>query len=124
MSTQPTFTLDAEGLLSKWGFGDGDALDDWWWDNFDEEPPFNDHDMLHALVVTYLVPAICDAAREVEVFRLETIHNPVRARTLDRVEVDHYSTQDRRIDPPITVAVTKQQILDLAESTNHEKEQP
>ncbi len=110
---EPTFTLDAEDLLSKWGFGDGDALDDWWWDNFAEEPPFNDHDMLHALVLAYLVPALRDAAHEVEIFRIETNHNPVRAETLDGILVDHYSTRDWRIDPPVVAAVTKQQILDL-----------
>jgi hypothetical protein len=112
---EPTFTLDAESLLSKWGFGDGDALSDWWWDNYGAELPFNDHDMLHALVLAYLVPAIHDAAREVEIIRIDTIHNPVRADTLDGVQVDHYSQRGWRIDPPIEVAVTRAQIEDLVE---------
>lgn len=109
----PTFSLDAESLLSKWGFGDGDALSDWWWDHYGAEPPFNDHDMLHALVLAYLVPAIHDGAREVEIIRIDTIHNPVRADTLDGVQVDHYSRRDWRIDPPIVVEVTRAQIEDL-----------
>lgn len=111
--SDPTFTLDADGLLSKWGFGDGDALSDWWWDHYGEDAPFDDREALHALVIAYLVPAIHDAAREVEIVRIETIHNPVRADTLDGVKVDHYSTRPWTIDPPVVVQVTRQQIEEL-----------
>lgn len=105
---EPRFTLHAESLLSKWGFGDGDALEDWWWDNFDEEPPFNDHDVLYALVLAHLVPAIEEAGHSVEVFRIHTIHNPVRGRRLDGEEVDSYAGA---YVLPIEVSVTREQIL-------------
>ncbi|MGW9270779.1 hypothetical protein [Microbacterium sp. NPDC055599] len=115
MSTdEPVFTLDADSLLSKWGFGDGDALSDWWWEHFEEDPPFDDRRALHALVLSYLVPAITDAGREVNVYWIETIHNPVRSDTLDGAPVDHYSARLWTIDPPIVVQVTRAQIEALA----------
>lgn len=100
--------LDADSLLSKWGFSDGEALSDWWWDRFDESPAFNDHDLLHALVMAYLVPAIRDAGYEVEIVRIETSHNPVRAETLDGVEVDHYAHE--RLVPPVWVILSPGQV--------------
>lgn len=111
---EPKFTLDAESLLSKWGFGDGDALSDWWWDNYEEDAPFDDHEVLYELVIAYLAPAIQDSARDVEIVRVETIHNPVRASTLDGVQVDHYSSRAWHIDPPISVQVTRRQIENVA----------
>jgi hypothetical protein len=107
---EPTFTLDADSLLSKWGFGDGDALSDWWWDNFDEDAPFNDHDVLHALVLAHLVPAIRNAGHEVEVEFIETIHNPVRADTFDGRQVNHHLSSPWCIEPPVVVQVTRSQI--------------
>lgn len=112
---EPTLTLDAESLLSRWGFGDGDALSDWWWDNYGEDTPFNDHDMLHALVVAYLVPVIREAGRDVEIVRIDTIHNPVRADTLDGAQVNHYSSVFARFVPPIFVEVTRAQMEELAQ---------
>ncbi|MFB4348488.1 hypothetical protein [Microbacterium sp. CR_7] len=109
--SEPTFELDAESLLSKWGFGDGDALSDWWWDSFGEDAPFNERNVLHALVIAFLVPALHDAGRDVEISWIETNHNPVRADTFDGVPVDHYdATSAWRIDPPVSVRVTRLQI--------------
>jgi hypothetical protein len=106
------FLLDAESLMSKWGFGDGDAFFDWWWDRFDESPPFDDDDVLHALVLAYLVPALHKAGHVVEIERIGTIHNPVRAARLDGVEVDHYSTHDH-LDPPVWVTVSPEQVDEI-----------
>lgn len=111
------FFLDAESLLSKWGFGDGDALDDWWWDNYDDAPTVNTDDLLYALVVAYLVPALRDAGYEVELERIGTNHNPVRARTLNGVEVDHYDTGRDRLEPPVWVTVSPHRIEDLIRKT-------
>jgi len=106
--SEPRFTLDADSLLSKWGFGDGDALNDWWWDNYDEEPPFGDHEMLYALVVAHLLPKMREAGWDVELVRISTIHNPVRAERLNGVEVDHYVADHPSI--PIEASVTREQI--------------
>lgn len=104
------FYLDANSLLSKWGFGDGDALDDWWWDQFDMAPDVDTHELLYSLIVAHLVPALRDRGYEVELERIDTIHNPVRARTLNGIEVDHYSLGDSRIDPPVWVTVSPEQV--------------
>lgn len=111
-----TFLLDAESLCSKWGFGDGDALDDWWWETYDEAPEINTHELLHALVLAFLIPAIRDAGHEVEVVRIETNHNPVRAGRLDGIEVDHYS-QREHFAPDILVEVTREQIEKMVAKT-------
>ena len=78
--------LFTESLFSKWGFGDGDEPDhlldcldaahlklssDW-------------HAVLRLLVRRHLVPAL---NRTVAVYDIETIHNPVRAESVDGVEV-------------------------------------
>lgn len=105
--------LDAESLCSKWGFGDGDALDDWWWDTYDEGPDVNTDDLLYALVVAYLVPAIRDAGHTVEIERIGTIHNPVRASRVDGAEVDWYAMEDTFM-PAVTVWVTRGQIEEMS----------
>ena len=103
--------LDADSLLSKWGFSDGSALFDWWWDRFDESPPFDDSDVLHALVLAYLLPALRDGGHSVEIMRIETSHNPVRAATLDGIEVDHY--QNGQIQPPVWVTISPEQVDEI-----------
>lgn len=112
-----TFLLDAESLCSKWGFGDGDALDDWWWDTYDGCPEIDTHELLHALVVAYLMPVIRDAGHAVELERIETIHNPVRARILNGVEVDQCDARHDYFTPAILVEVTRQQIEEMVAKT-------
>lgn len=115
--TDRTFLLDAESLCSKWGFGDGDALDDWWWDTYDEDPAVDTHELLHALVIAYLIPAIREAGHDVVLERVETIHNPVRAYTLDGVEVDQYDSSRDHFNPEILVYVTRGQIEEMVRKT-------
>lgn len=106
--------LDAEELLSKWGFSDGDILSNWWWDFNNDDPPFleEEHDVLFSLVETYLVPVIKEAGREIEIYRIHTNHNPVRASTLDGVNVDDLSRDYERFQPPVSVTLTGIQVLD------------
>jgi hypothetical protein len=118
MPSEATFLLDAESLLSKWGFGDGGALGEWWWDNFDEPEPFDDHRALFVLVVTYLVPVLAAAGWTVELTYLETNHNPVRAETLNGAKVDWYDTRRVEFDPPIWAEVTRDQILAALEGVH------
>lgn len=103
--------LSADSLLSKWGFDDGSTLFDWWWDRFNESPAFDDADVLHALVLAYLVPALRDAGHTVEIVHIETSHNPVRAETLDGREVDHY--ENGRIHPPVWVTIAPEQVDEI-----------
>lgn len=66
MRTTRTVVLRAEGLLNKWGFSDGDLLAD---------DTGSRHDLLVELVKEHLLPLLPG----VEVDRIVTIHNPVRA---------------------------------------------
>jgi hypothetical protein len=104
------FLMDAESLCSKWGFGDGDAFDDWWWDTYDEDAPANSDDILHALVLEYLVPAMRAANWFPVLCRIETIHNPVRAESLNGAGVDWYDGEYPNFDPPIQGSVTREQV--------------
>ena len=82
-----TITFYPDGLTHKFGFSDGDLLAD-----LVEEHHLAvyHHDLLEAVVVRLVVPRL---DQEVEVYRIEaTLHNPMRARTIDGVEADHGDT--------------------------------
>lgn len=79
--------LRAEGLFSKWGFVDGDALDDFIYDgglgalapdNWNHE--LAEFGFAHALLIrvveTKLLPLL---PRKIETRRIGTHHNPIRA---------------------------------------------
>lgn len=87
-------TLVSEDLLSKWGFNDGD-LPDWIWDVCDEQridhDAFEWHDVLWALANEHLSPAL---GQHVHLVRIETNHNPVRASTVDGVDVEEQWMKD------------------------------
>lgn len=93
-----TYTLFASGLLSKFGFSDGDLLDDY---AFDEVLPedLSRHVPLIAAVRKYLLPAL-DSRVEVE--EIDTIHNPIRATDETR----------QYVDESVSVEVTFEQIMD------------
>lgn len=107
-----SLVLDAESLMSKWGFDDGDALDEWWWDRFNTSPGFKTDELLYALVLAYLMPAVRAAGHEIELVRIETVHNPVQARSLDDAEVDYYGVECH-FNPPVRVSVSVDQVLDM-----------
>ncbi len=100
--------LDADGLLSKWGYCDGDIVIEWWDEQFDGEIPqdlldhVDHHAVLSDLVRTHLVPVIIEAGHTIEVYDIQSIHNPIRARILDGVEVEP-SLANRQIFPPLSV---------------------
>lgn len=108
--------LSAECLLSKWGFSDGLALSEWWWRNDQGTPePWSVADekvILRRLVRTHLIPAIESAGHEIEVYDIDTHHNPIRARQFDRREVDDRADNP---DPNVTVEVPVQDVMDAIE---------
>lgn len=106
-----SITLYGDSLLSKWGFGDGDMLGDWWWDHFDQDFPADEHAVLRDLVRTHLVPAIEAAGIQLSVFDIETIHNPIRAEVVNGEEVDHYNG-DATFEPQVDVSVPVEAIWD------------
>lgn len=88
MTAKDVLRIYSSGLLSKWGFNDGDmpeevceycealAIDygliDW-------------HATLVRLVCADLLPALKE---NVEIYEIETIHNPIRAHTVNGERVD------------------------------------
>ena len=93
MPDEPKLTLYADCLLSKWGFHDGDEPD-FWLDWCDEQGVdynargWDWHTTLRRLVREHLAPKL---DQRVELVDIETIHNPIRAETVDGVEVDWYA---------------------------------
>lgn len=127
--TEPETTLPTTiafatgGLLSKWGFGDGDCLDDFLDDNgfgdvwsqergkIPDEAFGFDHRVLIRVVEAYVLPAVREH-HDIEIFRVHTIHNPIRASKLDGEDVDNYGDwQD--LTPP-SVEVPAEAILAIA----------
>lgn len=106
-----TFFLDGDSLLSKWGFNDGEALGDYWWAEFDEPAPFDEHVVLRKLVRSHLVPAIEAAGHSVEVYDIPTSHNPIRASVLDGEPVDDY---ENRVANLPSVELTADQVREAA----------
>lgn len=80
-----------EGLLHKFGFGDGDLLHDL----VEEHELAVDHQDLLIAVVEQLIAPRLD--QKVETQTLVTMHNPIRARTVDGNKADVDSTLTPRI---------------------------
>lgn len=107
-------TLHAECLLSKWGFDDGNVPDDYfaWLDERGEPWPERWHETLAALVRSRLLPLI---AEDVEVFEIDS-HNPIRVRTVNGVEVDHYDVHNDHMLAAVSVEVPWSEVWDVQRS--------
>ena len=86
----PPLRLATDDLFSKWGFGDGDVVEDYLWDHVDEDLQARLFDLdqravLCQLVRSHLLPAL---DRPVEVYEIQTIHNPIRARSVAGLPVE------------------------------------
>lgn len=93
-------TLYSGGLLSKWGFNDGDEPDDvadWLEADGIAYRAIPWHAVLCRLVREHLVPVLDQA---VEVYDIESNHNPIRAETVDGVEVNEYLS---RAEQPLSL---------------------
>lgn len=111
---EPTTTLFSSGLLSKWGFNDGDPPPEW--DDYLEE---QGHDReafefpLVALVLTYLIPEV-SRHHTVEVCEIDTHHNPIRVERVDGVEIDPTVLNDGIVLHPEWVEVPLSAALTIA----------
>lgn len=84
-AAEPVITLFSSGLLSKWGFGDGNDPDEWWdYCEANGIDPARADFPLEEIVRRHLVPKLDQA---VTVVHIETSHNPIRAQTVDGVDV-------------------------------------
>ncbi|MGW3410257.1 hypothetical protein [Streptomyces sp. NPDC000888] len=85
MTTEPSLTLHSDGLLSKFGFNDGDDPEEWLEYCEANGIDYNEVDFpLVQLVRQYVLPALDQTVTVVEI---ETAHNPIRAKTIDGIEV-------------------------------------
>ncbi|ASU81518.1 hypothetical protein CDO52_00805 [Nocardiopsis gilva YIM 90087] len=93
MTSEPAITLYSSDLLSKWGFNDGDEPDIWL--DYLDEMGLDWDDIpwpLVPLVRRYLLPALA-AHHDIEVYEIESIHNPIRARRVNGIEIDDHAVE-------------------------------
>jgi hypothetical protein len=113
--SEPCVTLYTAGLLSKWGFGDGDAPDDYR-DYCEERGVYLTRwrSLLPHIVREYVLPVL---DQQVEIAVIGTNHNPVRAVTVDGVNVEGYwyDHEDRVKLTPETVSVPMAVIFALGQ---------
>lgn len=108
------------GLLSKWGFKDGDILDDLLWDSglcgtgkLGDDSELQEHDVLTKIIQDYVLPKITD---DVKTCRIMTIHNPIRAEFVNGVSVEWTnSKQEIKINPEF-VEVPDELIIQVAKN--------
>lgn len=116
MSAQPFLRLHSQDLLSKFGFNDGDAPDEWWdycvaagIDYVNTEFPTAE------LVELYLLPRL---DQNVTVVRIETCHNPIRADVIDGQQILDRNRADQEITlTPEYVDVPWSDVLKVAQET-------
>ncbi len=101
--------FSTDSLLSKWGFGDGDMLEDLMWDN--DLRDVDEHEVLIKVVKTLLLPKI---DQNVEVYEVSCIHNPIRARTVDGVEIDNYKIDHGNLLTPEFIEIDDDVIIKIA----------
>lgn len=117
---EPKLVLRSDCLLSKWGFNDGDEPD-YWLDWCDEQGidynarGWHWHTTLRRLVRKYLAPKL---DQRVELVDIETTHNPIRAETVDGVEVDWYAASPITLTPD-HVEIPFPEVLRVAREVEH-----
>lgn len=107
--------LPAWGLLSKYGFGDGDVPDAYldWLDERELPYPKNWHALLRVLVRERLMPLL--AGHAIELVEITTIHNPIRAARVDGRPVDDLSAApwDDGLLPDVDAAISFEDVYEL-----------
>lgn len=125
----------AKGLQSKWGFGDGDMLDDLLYEHIgtDEEidHTFGGRDkcgalytLKHAVLILaverFVVPAL---DQTVDTFRLYTIHNPIRAERINGdTDIEDYTLTPAAVAVPgsairaIADEIVRRPAIDVSEA--------
>jgi len=114
VSSDEAVTLHSSGLLSKWGFNDGDAPDAWfdYCDAHGVDAAAVGYP-LAALVRRYLLPALA-GHHDIEVYEVGTIHNPIRAAVVDGVDIDAYAASSDIVLTPASVTVPLADVLRIA----------
>ncbi|MYV56518.1 hypothetical protein [Streptomyces sp. SID3212] len=114
MASEPTVTLASACLLSKWGFNDGQAPEQWldWCEANGIDYNRLDYPLAR-LVRDHLVPALDQAVTVVDI---GTSHNPIRAETVDGADTTEawYGRAPEPTLTPDTVDVPMTEVLRLA----------
>ena len=100
MSDTEAITLYPDGLVSKYGFEDGDVMFFFMQDHGLDLGKLDHHDLLIAVVERLLVPRL---DQKVETYTLVSLHNPIRALTVDGEPADsgsHFSPES--VEIPVT----------------------
>lgn len=116
MTEEPTLRLHSQCLLSKYGFNDGDEPDPWldWCDEQGIDynaDAWNWHAALRRLVREHLLPKL---DQTVEVYDIDTIHNPIRASTVDGADIDDRADHPDGTLTPEAVEVPYVEVLRIA----------
>jgi len=105
-----TFRFYTDGILNKCAYGDGNILNQILYD-WDVYFGPTDHESLYK-VVSELVVSKITSHKNIELHLIQTSHNPVRAYSVDGVEV-YYSNPDGAIKfEPEYVEITGQELID------------
>lgn len=113
-----TFKID--GLFDKGGFEDGDLLcnnEDWYYGMLE----YGSHEFLFDVINELILPLL---PIDIELEFITTIHNPVRAKTVDgvSVEVIGYETL-RETFKDTTISLEREEIKEFAKRKFNEKSQ-
>lgn len=109
MESPDHITLYPDGLLSKFGFEDGDVMFYFMSDRGLDLEALDHHDLLIAVVERLLIPRL---DQTVETYVIEaTLHNPIRAGTVDEEEASIHC-----IITPDSVDIPVEAILEVYES--------
>ena len=99
------FYLD--GLLSKWGFCDGDILEDL---VFDNNIDCDEHELLIKVIKGKVIPEVKD---NIVLYTIGTNHNPIRATEVNGVTVNWYGKNNIEFSQEF-VDVDDKDIIDIA----------
>ncbi len=121
---EPQLTLFSRCLLSKWGFNDGEAPDQWYDYCEARGVDYSKLDFpLVQVVRRYLVPKLEQAVTVVDI---ETSHNPIRVETIDGQDVTEtwYGRAPAPTLTPEFVDVPMADVLQLALAESNLAEPP
>jgi hypothetical protein len=115
--------LSSASLLSKWGFDDGDMpeiVEDYVFENGIDVSGADWRDVLCLLVERHLLPEIRQH-HMIEVERLSTIHNPIRATHLDgrKITAESYDDVVTELSPESVSVPMAAVVAALAEVSEH-----
>lgn len=111
MSDERVLHLFSAGLLSKFGFNDGDEPDnvaDWLEADGIAYMDVAWRPALQLLVREHLLPKLDQV---VEVYDIETNHNPIRAESVDGVKIDCYANNSGIVLTPECIEVPYRDVI-------------